>query len=89
MVDSGATANFVSVALVEQFSLPQTPLPSPVVVNLADGRTSVISYSVTLDLVVGSLQCKVACLPTTLAHHDVILGKPWLTTHNPVINYTS
>jgi hypothetical protein len=29
-VDSGATANFVSVALVEQFSLPQTPLPSPV-----------------------------------------------------------
>ncbi len=66
---------------------PLLSYPPPVVINLADGRTSVTAHSVSLDLAVGTLQSQVDCIPTVLAHYDVVLGKPWLTLFNPGINW--
>jgi hypothetical protein len=87
LLDSGASANFVSETLLHELSLPTVPMSSPVNVRVADGRTSVVQSSVTTDLSVGSLQFGVTCLPTELYHYDVVLGKPWLTLFNPVVNW--
>jgi hypothetical protein len=87
LLDSGASANFVSDTLLHELSLPTDPMSSHVTVRVADGRTSVVQSSVTTDLSVGFLQFGVTCLPTELYHYDVVLGKPWLTLFNPVVNW--
>jgi hypothetical protein len=87
LLDSGASANFVSDTLLRELSLPTTPISSSVSVRVADGRTSIVQSSVTTDLSVGTLQFGVTCLPTELYHYDVVLGKPWLTLFNPVVNW--
>ena len=68
-------------------SLSTVPLSPPVVVNYADGRSMITSHNVTVDQAVGSLQFQVLCTPTVLAHYDVVLGKPRLTSFNPEINW--
>ena len=55
LLDSGATANFVSEIFSAELTLPPVLLSPPVVVNMADGRASVTTHSVSLDLTVGSL----------------------------------
>lgn len=87
LLDSGATANFVSDQFVKELNLPTAPLKTPVSVNLADGRNSVSNHSAEVDLVLGSLHCRVQCIPTTLQHYDLVLGKPWLTEYNPNVNW--
>ena len=87
LLDSGASANFIDVQLVQELSLPTVPISSPVTVRVADGRTSVVGNSVSIDLTVGSLDFGVTCLPTELAYYDLVLGKPWLTEFNPVVNW--
>jgi hypothetical protein len=87
LLDSGASANFVSDKLVSELSLPTVSMSSPVTVRVADGRSSVVQSSATVDLSVGSLQVGITCLPTELYHYDVVLGKPWLTAFYPVVNW--
>jgi hypothetical protein len=57
LLDSGASANFVSSDLVHDLSLPIVTISSPVTVRVADGRTSVVKNSVTADLSVGTMHC--------------------------------
>ena len=87
LLDSGASANFVSDTLLHELTLPTVPMSSPVNVRVADGRTTVVQSNVTTDLSVGSFKFGVTCLPTELYHYDVVLGKPWLTLFNPVVNW--
>jgi hypothetical protein len=87
LLDSGASANFISDKIVHELALPTASISSPVTVRVADGRTSVVQSNVTTDLSVGSLHFRVTCLPTELYHYDVVLGKPWLTMFNPVVNW--
>ena len=60
LLDSGASANFVSDKLVSELSLPTVSMSSPVTVRVADGRSSVVQSSATVDLTVGT--CKVESL---------------------------
>ena len=87
LLDSGASANFISDKIVHELALPTASISSPLTVRVADGRTSVVQSNVTTDLSVGSLHFRVTCLPTELYHYDVVLGKPWLTMFNPVVNW--
>ena len=82
LLDSGASANFVSDELVHELSLPTIPISSPVNVRVADGRCFVVKSSVTVDLTLGTLQVGVTCLPSVLSHYDLVLGKPRLTVFN-------
>ena len=50
----------MSIDLVKKFSLPQTPLLTPVVVNLVDGSSSVVTHSASVSLVVGTFAVGVA-----------------------------
>ncbi|KAE8203203.1 hypothetical protein CF327_g7789, partial [Tilletia walkeri] len=74
-------------------SLPTHLLQHPVECELADGRTvlvdssvnSKLKFSVGTDTRSETLQLAVA----PLKHADVILGRPWLSRHNPDIDWTS
>ena len=87
LLDSGASANFIDNAFVSELALPTIPMSSPVTVRVADGRTSVVGNSVTTDLTVGTLHLGITCIPTELSHYHLVLGKPWLTAFNPVVNW--
>jgi hypothetical protein len=87
LLDSGATANFVSEEFMHALVLPTMPLNSLLTVNLADGRAKVTDQVCAVDLSVGSFQFRVDCLPTELHTYDVVLGKPWLTAFNPCVNW--
>eukprot|EP00884_Botryococcus_braunii_P013728 jgi/Botrbrau1/22356/Bobra.0002s0034.1 len=87
LLDSGASANFIDDKLVQELALPTESLSSHVTVRVADGRTSMVGHSVSTDLTVGTLGFRVTCLPTELMYYDLVLGKPWLTAFNPVVNW--
>jgi len=87
LLDSGASANFVKCSLVEELTLPTNLLSPSVTVHQADGQSAVAHHIVSVDLAIGNLQCGVNCLPVALGHYDVVLGKPWLTEYNPIVNW--
>lgn len=87
LLDSGASANFVSETLVTEHPLPTNKLSTPVNIHVADGRSTVASTFVAADLTVGTFQCGVNCLPTELQYYDLVLGKPWLSQYNPTVNW--
>eukprot|EP00884_Botryococcus_braunii_P010917 jgi/Botrbrau1/19827/Bobra.0124s0068.1 len=87
LLDSGASANFIDDKLVHELALPTESMSSHVTVRVADDRTSMVGHSVSTDLTVGTLGFRVTCLPTELTYYDLVLGKPWLTAFNPVVNW--
>jgi hypothetical protein len=90
MLDSGATRNFLSHSFVRKHQLPTSTLQNPLRVRLADGSImktaeclpaasfKVGVYGENLDLVLAQIDA-----------FDLILGKPWLTKHNPTIDWTT
>ena len=90
MLDSGATRNFLSHSFVRKHKLTTSPLRDALRVRLADGSImktaehlpsssfSVGTYTETLDLVLAQIDA-----------FDLILGKPWLTKHNPHIDWST
>lgn len=87
LLDGGSMSNFVSQRFSREHKLDAKPLSTMVKISLADGSTSVTNCAVTGNLQLGTLSTSVGLLPTKLAHYDIILGKPWLTAHNPDINW--
>ncbi len=53
LLDSGATRKFVGSTFAVDLALPSTELSQPVIVNLADGRNTVVKSSVQVDLGIG------------------------------------
>ncbi|KAE8227722.1 hypothetical protein CF326_g7373, partial [Tilletia indica] len=93
LIDSGASDDLISQSFILKNSLPTHLLQHPVECELADGRTvlvdssvnSKLKFSVGTDTRSETLQLAVA----PLKHADVILGRPWLSRHNPDIDWTS
>jgi len=91
MIDSGASGNFISEALVRSVGLPTRRKKLPYDLQMADG----------LKLSTGSIDEETASLPFAIqrhheemsfdvvgmATHHIILGMPWLEKHNPAINW--
>ena len=90
LVDSGADENFIDTDLVQQFNLPLVILPKQVLV--LDGRllapathhTAPLSFSLSGD---HTETIKLFVIPSP--NNPVVLGLPWLTLHNPTINWTT
>ena len=89
LIDCGASHNFVSESFVKQYNLPTTMLPAPMPVLFANGSSEVKAC-----LMVPNVQLRlsdhlsaVCLIVTTLARYDVVLGKPWLTMINPIIDF--
>jgi Retroviral aspartyl protease len=83
----GDTKDLASHEHVLHEPLPTTALCSPVMVSVADCRSSTAMHNASIDLSVATLSCRVECIPMGLEHYDAVLGKPWLTASNPVVNW--
>ena len=89
MVDSGSTGDFISEKLVQSCKLYKQKYESPKPVWLADGKEHIIESYVDSTIKLGDLIERVELAVIPLVGYDVILGIPWLTRHNPVIDWST
>jgi len=93
MIDSGATANFISYKALSRLNLQKKEKTKKYPLRLVDG--SISEY--------GQVTHETEAAPLTLQTHkelitlditdtgddEIILGMPWLKTHNPTIDWTT
>ena len=90
MIDSGATAMFISKRFVERNHVLKCPLEDPIGLNNIDGtanRAGGITHFVRLTLTVGDITKETEFLVTDLGPEDLILGLPWLKETNPQVDW--
>ena len=88
LIDGGSTNDFVSDAFVRQNSLETVGLMQPVEVVMANGsKEHVTRRLVGNRLRIGSYRQRMETNVLANLSYDVILGKPWLTQHNPAIDW--
>ena len=89
MVDSGSTGDFISEKLVQSCKLYKRKYECAKTVWLADGKEHIIESYVASTIELGDLIERVELAVIPLVGYDVILGIPWLTRHNPVIDWST
>ncbi len=93
LVDSGAAGNLMDIAMPYRLQVPVNPLSSPLEIIALDWRP-IAPGSVTK--IPDPLTVSVSHHLESMAFHlisspelPLILGHPWLTRHNPHINWSS
>lgn len=90
LIDSGASRNFVNDNFLASCQVPTTKLPHRLRVRNANGGIVRTHHVANLPLQINTFKDTIEdCVATCLAGYDIILGKPWLTRHNPGINWTT
>jgi hypothetical protein len=93
MLDSGATGKgFVDESFAHLNKLTLYKLRHRRRLNVVDGRPSSagdITHVVKLDMEIKGHKEKMLFYVTKLGKYDIILGKPWLTDHNPNVNWST
>ena len=91
IIDSGATANFVSKKFVKTHDLPLIKLPTQRRVKLANLQALVkaIKYFTKFEMVVNHYYETVKCFVLEQVNHDIILGTTWLRLHSPDIDWVN
>ena len=87
MIDSGASGNFIARHLVQAYRLHAAKASKGLTVTLADGNVRPCDSSVTVTLRMSKYQEQLVLRVIDLPNHDVILGKPWLRSQNPRIDW--
>ena len=89
LVDSGATANFVSEKWVEVNGLFRSRSKESRRIQLAAGEAMITIQEETDNLLmkIGKHEETIRYLIVPGLHEEVILGKPWLDKHNPSIDW--
>ena len=87
LLDSGATNNFMAPTEVERRRLPITTAPTALHVRLADGSTLTTDKVVSADVQLGTLPITVQFYILDIKGIVAVLGKPFLTDFNPVIDW--
>ena len=87
LIDCGATNDFISADFVNSQQLPTDGNPADQVVILGNGQTQQCGATCTVLLKMHGYQIRRKLQVTNLPHHDVILGMPWLTEANPVLDF--
>jgi transposase InsO family protein len=89
LVDSGASEDYIDPRVVMKLRLPTLKLHQRQV-RLANGSLQDAGTVVPdLRFRIGQFKDRRPFTITQLAHYDLILGKPWLTAHNPAIDWVS
>jgi hypothetical protein len=79
LLDTGASANFMSSTLARTLDLPVTPDTQGLRVTMADGKSASITGTVITTVCMGRYRAKIEFLVTDLnAHFDAVLGYTWL-----------
>ena len=82
LIDTGASANFMSSKLAAALDLPVMPDTQGLKVTLADGKTASITGTVVTPVCIGRYRAKVEFLITDLnPEFDTVLGYTWLRRH--------
>lgn len=91
LIDSGATHNFVSEQWIGKAHLPTEVTGGILAVTLADGRQLTVREVRTKELAcsVSGFQWTDSLTVIPMTHYDLVLGKPWLTDHNPSIDFVT
>lgn len=88
LVDCGSSGNFISRSFVHKHKIASTPGEESSSVSLADGSTCNTNSSVNnVEVGVGDYKDKLDLTVMKLQGYDVILGMPWLSKHNPKIDF--
>ena len=88
LVDSGATGNFVSYAMVTTLGLPIREEEDFHELTLADGNVVPTIGWVQFVMNCGDYKGRVVARVFPNQHKECILGIPWLEYENPVIDWT-
>src|ERR1700674_2058708 len=92
LIDSGATENFISPAVVEHFSIPTRPLGKPIDIRNVDGTVNKKGKVTNVVDLVLRFQRKTHTQTfyiADLGNDHMILGIPFLAAKNPNINWTT
>lgn len=91
LVDCGASGNFISKDFISQAKIPSRILNNRShEVRLADGTPVKTTGTVEdVSVQVGSFTDKMSFEVLKLNSYDAIIGMPWLSKHNPVIDWKS
>jgi hypothetical protein len=92
MIDSGATALFISKRFVQRHYIICSPLPNTIALHNIDGsknKAGSLTHFACLTLTIGSWNEPTDFFVTDLGPEDIILGLPWLKKVNPTIDWDS
>ena len=92
LLDSGATGMFVNWDFVQRHRLETTPLPQPVLLHNIDGSANEhgsITEEVHAFLRFGQHSERAQFTVTNLGRQSVIIGHPWLSHHNPEVDWAA
>src|SRR6266446_5841881 len=92
LLDSGATGMFISQDFVWRHQLETTPLPQPILLHNVDGSANEhgsITEEVHTLLHFGQHSERAQFAVTNLGQQSVIIGHPWLSHHNPEVDWAA
>lgn len=87
LIDGGSAGNFVSENVIQKFKLTKILKQEPDTITLPDGRCYPCSHQIMGTLEIGNHEEDLVFNIAPIEHHDIILGKPWLTHHDPDIHW--
>ncbi|XP_060796695.1 uncharacterized protein LOC132899074 [Neoarius graeffei] len=93
LIDSGAAGNFMDIHFAQSINIPTAPLEVPLSVSaldgqaLGDGRVTQVTSPVFLQSQGHKEEISLHLIPSP--EFPVILGLPWLTRHNPRIDWVT
>ena len=89
LVDSGSTHDFVSQNFVEKHHLETVSSGKEFSVTLADGSSTSQEFTMTtpIKMTLGNFGEKRSFKVFALSKYEAILGKPWLSQTNPVVDF--
>jgi hypothetical protein len=92
IIDSGATALFVSKHFMQHHHIICSPLSNTIILHHIDGsknKARLLTHFACLTLMIGSWNKPTNFLVTDLSPEDIILRLPWLKKVNPTIVWDS
>lgn len=92
LVDSGSDASFIDFELAKKLNLETFPLPRPMEASALDGRLlcRVTHHTQPLQLSFQDGHTELLVFHVFRSpEHPIILGYPWLTLHNPHIDWST
>ncbi|KAL0190875.1 hypothetical protein M9458_013573, partial [Cirrhinus mrigala] len=93
LVDSGAAGNFIDQDYAAQLGIETEVLSQPLTITAIDGRplnfSPVIRRTKEILLTIDNHTEKIQLYVTKITSPSVILGHPWLITHDPFISWTN
>ena len=88
LLDSGASENFINLDLAQHANLRRKQLKNSIKVTMANGHTSMVEERVDpFEVDLSESKTTVSGLLLPMEEWDVILGRPWLQSVNPAVDW--